>query len=329
MKTDHECQQLTFGANLSANRVWVGPRYGYSDAVRKGPTMNQVQALTQRSDEITLRDFSKELRKSRVTLFAIMLCFTLLGVAYGLLSKRKYEATAVLQPVNQTGTGSHLGSLAAQYGGLASLVGLSLPESGMKAEAVAVLQSELLTQRYITANNLLPILFANKWNSSLNRWNSENPKRIPTLWLANRYFKDRIRTVVNDKKTGMVDLTIEWSNAEEAAQWANGLVAMTNEYLREKAISQAERNISYLQELASKTTVVAERRVIYALMEQQIDKEMVARDRKEYALKVIDPAFAPDKPTIGGPILWGMLGVILGAFISVVFTFAKIVLAVM
>jgi uncharacterized protein involved in exopolysaccharide biosynthesis len=290
--------------------------------------MNQTEPVARTSDEITLRDFVGMIKRSRIILLVIVGVFSVLGISYGFIAKRKYEATTVLQPVAQSGTGSHLGSLAAQYGGLASLVGISMPESGMKAEAVAVLQSELLTQRYIAANNLLPILFANKWNSARHQWNSQDPKNIPTLWLGNKYFKNSIRTVVTDKKTGMVDLTIKWINADEAARWANGLVSMTNEYLRQKAISEAKRNIRYLQTLASKTTVVAERRVVYALMEQQIDKEMVARDRKQYALKIVDPAFAPGEPTIGGPILWGLLGFIFGMFVSVILIFVRMIWAV-
>ena len=290
--------------------------------------MNSQSKDSRMPHEITLREFLRAIKDSHVSLLMVVSLFTILGITYGLVSKRKYEATTVLQPVAQDGAGSHLGGLSSQYGGLASLVGLSLPESGLKAEAVAVLQSELLTERFVVANNLMPILFAGKWDVSTHSWKERNLKRIPTLWMANRYFKNNIRTVVNDKKTGMIDLTIKWTNPQDAAEWANGLVSMTNEYLRSKAITEAERNIAYLQNLVAKTNVVAERRVIYTLMEQQIDKEMIARDRKQYALKVIDPAFAPGKPSIGGPYLWGILGLILGSFVAVLLTFGRLLMAV-
>lgn len=288
--------------------------------------MNASTRSVANADEISLRDFISELRHARVILLSVVGAFTLLGVIYGLLSQRKFEATTVLQPVSRHGASGGLGGLAAKYGGIASLVGINLPKSGAGAEAVAVLQSELLTQRYIQKNDLLPVLFEKKWDRRTGSWKSKNPRKIPTLWLANRYFKTSIRSIVTDKKTGMVDLTIKWTNPIDAAKWANGLVSMTNEYLRQKAIREAERNITYLEDLASKTTIVAERQVIFSLMEQQIEKEMVARDRKQYALKVVDPAFAPDRPTLGGPMLWGALGAVLGLFVSLIGVFGRILL---
>ncbi len=288
--------------------------------------MNVSSTSLPPADEVSLRDFISEMRNARTFLLVVIGVFAALGITYGFLAKQKFEASTVLQPVARNGAPSSLGGLSANYGGIASLVGINLPESDSGAEAVAVLQSELLTQRYIQKNNLLPILFRSKWNRRTRRWRARGEQQIPTLWMANQYFKNNIRTLVNDKKSGMVDLTIKWTNPMEAAAWANGLVAMTNEYLRQKAIREAERNIAYLQDLASKTTIVAERQVIFSLMEQQIDKEMVARDRKEYALKVVDPAFAPDKPTLGGPVLWGVLGVTLGLFFALISVFARILI---
>jgi len=122
-------------------------------------------------------------------------------------------------------------------------------------------------------------------------------------------------------------MTIKWKNPFQAAQWANGLVALTNAYLRDKAISEAERNITYLNGMVGKTNVVQEQEVIYALMQQQIDKEMIAKDRVEYALKVIDPAFPPEKPSSAGPILLGLLGCTLGLFIGVTVVFLRRVLS--
>ena len=150
---------------------------------------------------------------------------------------------------------------------------------------------------------------------------------MPTLWLANRFFNNTIRSVVDDKKTGMVEMTIKWKNPDQAAQWANGLVALTNAYLRDKVISEAGRNITYLNGMVGKTNVVQEQEVIYALMQQQIDKEMVAKDRAEYALKVIDPAFPPEKPSSAGPVLLGLLGCTLGLFIGVAVVFLRRVLS--
>ena len=289
--------------------------------------MDQPVASDAREGEITLREFLADIRRAKLMFVVLLGACTLGGVLVGVLVPRDYSATTVLAPVSEGASGgSHLGGLAelaSQYSGLASLAGISLQESGMKDEAIAVLQSEQLTRQYIQDNHLLPVLYASKWNPATHTWRSQDPRHVPTLWTANRYFKNKIRSVVDDKKTGMIEMTIQWKDPLQAAQWANGLVALTNSYLRNKAISEAERNIAYLNDMVAKTSVVQEQQVVYALMEQQIEKEMIARGRQEYALKVIDPAFAPEKPSSAGPMLLGLLGCTLGFFAGIVVVFLR------
>jgi uncharacterized protein involved in exopolysaccharide biosynthesis len=289
--------------------------------------MDRPIASPAAEDEITFREFLEELRRAKVLLICLMLALAVGGALLGYLRPKEYEATTVLMPATPSGSSSALGGLAqlaSDYGGgLASLAGMGLPGSSARDEAIAVLQSELLTQRYIEQNRLLPVLYAAKWDSATGTWKVRDPKKIPTLWLANRYFKSTIRTVIDDKKTGTIDMTIKWKNPQQAADWANGLVQLANSYLRNKEIQEAESNIAYLNGLVAKTNVVQEQEVIYALMQQQIEKAMIARDREEYALKVVDPAFAPDKPASAGPMLMGILGLTLGVFFGVVIVFIR------
>jgi uncharacterized protein involved in exopolysaccharide biosynthesis len=285
--------------------------------------MDQVTKLEPR-DEITFRDLVQELRVSKRLIFSLVLGFTLVGIAIGALRPREYQASTVLSPAAEGNT-SRLGGLAAlasQYGGLASLAGIDLAGGGKKDESVAVLQSELLTERYIRENNLLPILYAKMLDRSTGKWLTTDPKNVPTLWKANRYFKT-IRGVIEDKKSGLVIVTITWTDPKLATKWANDLVRLTNVYLRDKAIAECERNIAYLNEQASRTTVIEAQKAIYSLLQTEIDKEMVARGREEYALKVIDPAFVPEKPSSAGPVLLGLLGFGLGCTVAILFVFAR------
>jgi uncharacterized protein involved in exopolysaccharide biosynthesis len=277
-------------------------------------------------DEITFRDLLKDIWASRVLLCGLIAACTLGFVAIGFMVDREYEASTVLLPVtdDNTGRGGGLSALASQYGGLASLAGINLlgSASGKKDEAIAVLQSELLTERYIRDNNLLPVLFANNWDSGAQKWRPTDPKKIPTLWKANREFK-KIRSVLDDKKSNMVFLKITWKDPQQAAKWANDLVKIANSYLRDKAIQEAERNISYLNEQAAKASMLEAQKSIYSLLETEINKEMLARGREEYALKVVDPAFVPEKPSSAGPALLGLLGFGVGCTAAVIVTFGR------
>lgn len=267
--------------------------------------------------EISIRDLVADVWGHKWRIGMVALFCGVLGVVAGKFITRYYEASVLLSPLPQDGTsgvGGALGGLAAQYGGLASLSGINLFGGSQKDEVVAVLQSQLLTERFIRDANLLPSLYADLWDEGAGAWKTSDKARIPTVWNANRYFATRIRSVSTDGRTGLVRLTIKWKDPEEAARWANGLVRLTNEYLREKAIAEARRNIDYLGEQALQAPTVEVRRTIYSVLENEINKEMIAKGRDEFALKTIDPAFVPERPSTPGSFHLGIFGALLGGF---------------
>jgi uncharacterized protein involved in exopolysaccharide biosynthesis len=164
-------------------------------------------------DEINLRTLVLLLWSGKWVIFWTTLTFSLVAALAALVLPKSYVATTVIAPVsNSSGSAfSGLSSLASQFGGLASLAGVSVSGDSKKYESVAVLRSEGLTERYISSNNLLPILFQNRSDSARNNWKSSNPTKIFTLWQANQDFR-KIRTVSTDAKTGLVTLAITWKD---------------------------------------------------------------------------------------------------------------------
>jgi uncharacterized protein involved in exopolysaccharide biosynthesis len=265
-------------------------------------------------DAISLKELVQTLWRGRMLVFCFAVLVTLgVGVLAFVLPKR-YVASIIISPVadsSSSGQLSNVTSLLSEVGGLAGLTGLSTAGSDQKVESVAVLQSEALTERYIQANDLLPVL-------------DDGRGKIKTLWRANEYFGKKIRSVKTDTKSGLITLAINWKDPKIAAAWANGLVKMTNDYLRGKALDESERHVTYLSDQASKTDVVGVKQVIYSLLQNEISKSMLARGREEYALKVIDPAVAPETPTSPKPSLW-ILGAFLGSLVfSVLVAFVRV-----
>jgi uncharacterized protein involved in exopolysaccharide biosynthesis len=272
------------------------------------------------NDEPTLSDVMSALWMSRWWVVVIILAATSAATVTALVLPKKYDASVLVLPVSDAGTGqlSGLGGLASQFSGLASLAGVTIPTDSKKTEAVAVLQSEALTERYIAANNLLPVLYASKWDSASGRWKSTDPQKIPTLWKANRYFSRSIRSVSIDTKTGAVTLKISWKDPQLAAKWANDLVRLTNDYLRDQAIELSERNIAYLNDQSSKTDVIGIRQAIYSIMQSEFNKAMLARGSNEYALKVLDPARPPDLVSFPIVWVWAVGGCVFGLAVSTI-----------
>lgn len=279
--------------------------------------------------ELSFSEFADLLRKWQwLIIVLVVACTSGAGIAAHFLPK-KYAGVILISPVsNSSGSGllSGLNSMVTQVSGLASLAGITPTADSTKAESLAVLESEELTEQYIQQNNLLPVLYRNKWDAQRNRWKDGDPQRIPTLWQANQYFKKKIRSVSADSKTGLVTLTITWTDATTAAKWANDLVRMANEYRRDKAIRESERNIVYLTAEAAKTDVLGVKQAIYGILQTEISKVMLARGNEEYALKVIDPAFAPEKPSSPQPLYWAVAGFLISIGLSLAFAFFRVAL---
>jgi uncharacterized protein involved in exopolysaccharide biosynthesis len=278
------------------------------------------------SDELNLRELSLTLWQGKWIILWVTVVLTLVATVAALTVPKRYQATAAVLPVAVDFPGSSaggFGSLTSQLGGLAALAGISVTGDSGKAEAVAVLRSDTLIERYIRERNLLPVLFASAWDAETKRWKSDDPEKIPTLWMATQFFKKKVRRVVDDKKNGLLTMTITWKDPKVAAAWANDLVRMTNDYLRDKKIRDSERHIAYLKAEALKTDVVPVRSAIHTVLESEIKAVMLARGNEEYALKVVDRAVAPERAAFPQPKLWIPGGLFLGLVISAVFVLVR------
>lgn len=278
-------------------------------------------------EEVTLADQMRTLWRRKWLIVGVTVVTTAIATAIVFLMPKEYEASVLVMPVSDSGArggfGGGLSSLASQFGGLASLAGLSIGDNGKKSESIAVLQSEALTESYINQNHLLPILFWNKWDTKSLTWLETRPDKVPTLWKANEFFRKHVREVTTNTKTGLVTITITWTDPKLAATWANGIVSLTNEYLRSKGIRESERNIQFLNGEAEKSNVVEVRQAIYSILQAEINKEMLARGTDEYALKVIDPAVPPELAAYPVRRLWVSMGAVLGLLASAGFVIAR------
>jgi uncharacterized protein involved in exopolysaccharide biosynthesis len=250
----------------------------------------------------------------------VVSCAVVVGIVAWLLPN-KYEATVLLSPVASNAGAGRLAGQASQIGGLASIIGINIGGDTARAESVATLQSEALTERFIKENDLLPLLYADQWSTSEKKWKVSSPDRIPTLWKANRKFES-MRTVTEDKKSGLVKLTIIWTEPVTAARWANQLVKLANDTLRDRAIQESDQHITYLNREAANTDLAPIRTAIYSVLESEIKNVMLAKGPGDYALKVIDPAVTPELKAGPKRALWvlggGAGGLVLAVLVLII-----------
>lgn len=229
-------------------------------------------------------------------LILIITLLTTCGAAwYAWTTPPLFRAEVTLAPVSGE-ENTRLSALAGQLGGLASLAGVNVSGGGSAGDAaIAVLKSRAFTDAFIQDMNLLPVLFSEFWDPVGKRWIVDSPEDQPTLRSAYSLFDKKIRSVNQDKKTGLTTLVIEWRDPEQAAQWANALVERLNRRAKREAIAEAEKSIGYLQKQLALNSVLEMRQAIYRLIEAQTKNIMLANVRDQFAFKVIDPAVVPEE----------------------------------
>ena len=139
----------------------------------------------------------------------------------------------------------------------------------------------------------MPVLFEEMWDAESQSWLVQTEEDEPTEQKGVKSFAS-ILSVDEDKKSGLISLSISWKDPAVAAELANDLVRQLNEQLREQAINDSRKRVRYLEQELAKTTLQDMRAVLYNLLESEKQKAMLANVNEDFALEVIDPAVAPE-----------------------------------
>ncbi len=254
----------------------------------------------------------------------IGVCVVGFAVCAGLLASTltpTYRAEVVVAPADSS---SGLGGLGGQLGGLASLAGINIGAGGSKKsdEAIEYLRSRTFTAGFIQRHELMPVLFAKKWDADRKQW--RDAADAPTIAEGVGKFSKKVRQVAEDRRTGIVRVSVIWKDRVAAAQWANWLVAEADQALRERAIGEQNRSIDYLKAESARTSTVEIATAISKLMETELKNAMLARTRDAYAFQVLDPAVAPDPKDRDSPntllivVMGASFGFVVGLIIAAV-----------
>ena len=255
-----------------------------------------------------------DLWAARWTIVICTLVFGAAGATYSLLAESKYRAQITLLPVESKGSqglASQLGAL----GGLAGLAGLNLG-NGSKAEPMAVLGSRQFARSFIEDEKLLTVLLADKWDAGAGKWKKQGAAQ-PDIRDAVEFFEKSVRKIGEDRKSGLVVLSIEWRNGEQAAKWANQLAERINDQMRDRAVADATRTIDYLRGELRTADQVALQQSISRLLESQMQQLMMARGNPEYAFRIVDAASSPKRRFFPQRVLLTLGSLLLGALLGI------------
>lgn len=294
--------------------------------------LQQLQQPHAADDEIDLRELFAALWKGKWLIILCTIIFAAGAVYYAINQPNYYKAQVLLAPSSGGSGGSALGSL----GGLAALAGVNI--GGAKDDkiqlALAVLKSREFQTKFIKEHQLKVPLFAGlKWSegndelvldpevydANSKEWTREvepGKSPVPTDWEAYKEFSSIIGTS-QDKENGLVTVSAEFLSATMAKQWVELLVKELNKVMKQRELVDTQRNIDYLEQQLTNTTIADMQSVFYQLIEEQLKNRMLAEVQDEYVFKVVDPAVVPEEKSKPKRALICVLGTLLGGMLGV------------
>ena len=286
----------------------MGPQMDKNDAFQGAPAL-----VPYYDDEIDLRELFGVLWAAKIPIVAFTLLCGLLSVWYAVSIPNQYKAVVVLAPAQQQSGG--LSGALGQLGGLASLAGVSVGGGGVNESQIAqeIMQSWSFIERFINENDLTAEVYAvESWDSRSNRlqyngalfdqaeqrWVIDDEDnggfRPPSSWELYEEFLEKL-SVVEDKKTDLVSVSIEYYSPRLAKAWVDMYVDAVNRYMQDRQIKRVASNIEFLQEQIEKTSIAEMKEIFYTIIQEQIKSKMLAEASPEYVFVAVSPSMVPEE----------------------------------
>ncbi|MGI9916051.1 Wzz/FepE/Etk N-terminal domain-containing protein [Vibrio owensii] len=288
-------------------------------------------------DEIDLRQLFKVLWQGKWIIIATTFVFAVSSVIYALSLPNIYKADALLAPTESSNNGG-LSKMAGQLGGLAAIAGVNLGESASSQTtlAVQIMQSRQFIDAFVKKHELtIPLMAVEGWDLTTNKlifneelYDEENDKWLreprglktvqPTAQEEFKIFYNNIIAISEDKESGLYTLSVKHYSPFIAQQWVGWLISDINDVMRKRAISEASRNLEYLNNQLDKTAVSEMQATFYKLIEEQTKRLMLAEAQEEFVFKTIDPPVVPEEKYSPNRSIICIIGTILGSVFGIV-----------
>lgn len=247
-------------------------------------------------DEINLGEYFAILRRNgwKIVLFSLAVGLVTLLVMFQF--PNIYKATAVLTPtVDEKRPNPALGILAS--------LGVDIGSPTRVEDLETLFKSNDLTVRVFRKYNLWPIVLPDKIDPATGKmkfrytdwlFGGEKGARAPSDWDAIRAAKDRLNVFVN-QKTATISVSFESPSAEGSANIVKYYLDEGKSRLQEEALDRATKNKKFIEEQIGKTVDALTRDRLYSLYGQEVEREMMGRNREQFGFKVIDAPRIPDR----------------------------------
>lgn len=235
----------------------------------------------------------------RMAWWKILLVTVVMGVLAAAMMLRKpniYSAVTIITPAGDEG------KQAPALGALASF-GIMVGGPTKVEDLETLFKSNDLTVRVFRKYDLWRVVLADRYDAATGNLRSSwtdlllgrgKARKPPGDWDAIRAAKDRMRVSVN-RRGGTLSLSFESPSPEGSAAILKYYLEEGKSRLQEEAFERAERNKKFIQEQIARTVDALTRDRLYSLYGQEVEREMLARNREQFGFKIIDSPRVPDR----------------------------------
>lgn len=288
--------------------------------------------------------FFKIIKDNFLIIFLVTTIFAVGSVFYSLSLPNEYRSFSKISAVSEDKS-SNLGALASQFGGLASMAGVSLGGSDVNV-IVETLESRDFIKSFIEKEDIAIALFAAKsWERETNKlilddkiydeksaaWVREvEPYQSvePSLEELFLKFQD-IFSYSKNKKTDLLTVSITFYSPEISKQWLDSLLIHLSEYLRDKDLVDAQQSIEFIESQYKEVDNTDLKVTLSQLLQEQYQQLTLAKVKKIFGFEVRDSAFLPEEKA--GPkrafivIAFTFIGGILGLLLAFLRTYIRLI----
>lgn len=300
--------------------------------------MDKVEIKNLHGNEIDLKDLFKILWNKKKIIIAVTAISAILSIAYSLSIQNIYTSKSLLLPSQPND------SLSSKISGLSSFTGFagfSLPDEQVSKsqEGIERIKSfEFFSKFFLPNIKVEDLLASQKWDASNNKifydkklFNASSGKWInngnfvlienkPSEQYAYKEYR-RILSIIDDKKTSFVHISIEHKSPEIAKNWLDIIIYQINESMRDSDKEEAKKSIEYLNEAQKSINILSIKEVISLLLEKQIQTLMLTSSNDYYVFKVIDPPVIPESKSGPSRSVICILGTFFGFLFSLFLVF--------
>lgn len=297
------------------------------------------KAVAERRDGyISVSEFLAMIWRDKLIIVLIVGVFAVASLVYAATCADTYRSSVIVAPSKESqGGGVESGAI----GGVAALAGIQLGRGVMNDFdlALKLLESNDFVQAFILKHGIQAEVFASKgWDANGEFFKYDDDRiNVVTKKLISQFKSDGGEPSGSElvrafKKKFSIELdkekkfvAVSYSSfspifSRDVVEW---IVSDLNAYMKERAVSEAERNIAYLNQQVEQTAVSEMRDVFFTLIQEQIKSIMLAKTRSEYVFQVVDSARIPDRRVSPNRPLLVLVSILMGFFFACLWSLVR------